>query len=586
MYDIIIRGGAIVDGSGKPSRIGDIALKDGKIAEIGASISGQARETIDAAGALVTPGFIDVHSHYDGQLMWDDKLDSSFSNGVTTVIAGNCGVGFAPLRHEYREKLVEMMEGVEDIPGIVLDEGLDWQWDSFPSYMDRIAARKYTMDVAVQITHAPLRVYVMGERALNHETATPEDIARMAALTREAIDAGAVGFSAARILEHKSSKGDSVPGTFSDVDELGAIAAVLGEKNKGVFQIVPLGTAGNMLGTGASDEERVAEHERMVQLVKAANGRTLTYLIMEADDNPEEWLRMFQASEKAISEGIDLRPQTSARGTGFSLTLDGYHPFQCCPSYMEIAHLPLAERIEAMSDPARKAAILSEEPVSEDKAPNSRIWGLNQRFLRTIELFFIMDLPLDYEPGPERRVDAIAKRTGRSPKEVHYDHLISGDGHNFMMQYLHNYAKGDLSEVHNMLINRHSVTGGADGGAHLQLTCDGSIGTFHLTFWGRDRTRGPKIPVERLVQKMTADNADLYSMTDRGRLDVGMRADINVIDHENLSLELLEMKSDLPLGGKRLVQKSKGYVATIVNGVVTRRNDEDTGARPGRLYRG
>ncbi len=586
MLDILIRNGTLVDGTGAPRRRADVGIKNGQITEISAHITAAARETIDAEGKIVTPGFIDIHTHYDGQVLWDDALDSSFSNGVTTAIAGNCGVGFAPARPEFRKELIEMMEGVEDIPGIVLDEGLDWSWRTFPDYLNKVADRQYTMDVAFQITHAPLRVYVMGQRALNHEQATPEDIAEMARQVSEAMQAGAVGFSASRILEHKSSKGATVPGTFSDVDELGAIAQAMGATGKGVFQIIPLGAAGNLAGNGNSADERMAEHARIVALAKAAQ-RPLTYLMLLPDDSPDDWKAMLRATEAAIDEGVALFPQVHARGVGLLTTLDGYQPFQLRPSYMEIAHLPLAERAALMREPARRAVILSEQNVAAEQAPSARISYIVNLFFksRTLRNFYLMSLPLDYEPTRDKRIDAVAERTGQSMDEVLYDHLVAGAGDQFAAYFVQNYGHNDLAEIGELLNHPRTRIGLADGGAHLQFSCDAALPTFLLTHWARDRTRGSTLPLEQAIRTLTYDNASLYDMHDRGTLEVGKRADINVIDFDNLQLDLPKIHADLPKGGKRLVQYSKGYIATMVNGVITRRNDRDTGARPGRLYR-
>jgi N-acyl-D-amino-acid deacylase len=585
MLDILISGGTVVDGTGRPPRQCDVGVRDGLIVEIDKRITTPARQRIEAAGAIVTPGFVDVHTHYDGQVLWDDKLDPSFSNGVTTMVAGNCGVGFAPARPEFRTALIEMMDGVEDIPGIVLDTGLDWQWRSFCDYLERIAARRYTMDVAFQIAHAPLRVFVMGERALKHELATPEDIVEMARLVREAVEQGAVGFSASRIIEHRTSKGAYVPGTFSAEEELTTIARAMGETGKGVVQMIPLGTPGNLAGTGSTREERITEHGRIVRLAKAA-GRPLTYLLMRPDDSPEDWHIMVRASEQAIcNEGVQLFPQVHGRGIGLLATLDGYHALQCRPSYMDIAHLPKAQRAAAMREPVRRAAILSEQNVPVEQAPSRRIHALAERYGKMLQHYYLMSLPLDYEPGPDKRLDVVAAQTGQSMEAVYYDHLAAGDGSQFAAYFAQNYGSGDLDETREMLSNPIVRLGLADGGAHLQLSCDGALPTFQLVHWARDRKRGPTLPLEHVVRQLTADNAALYSMNDRGTLALGKRADINVIDFDNLSLDLPNMLFDLPKGGKRLLQYSKGYAATLVKGVITRRDDQDTGARPGRLYR-
>jgi N-acyl-D-amino-acid deacylase len=583
MYDILIRGGSLIDGTGAPARPADVAIRDGRIVAVGEAL-GQARETIEAAGLIVTPGFIDIHTHYDGQLIWDDELEPSFSNGVTTVIAGNCGVGFAPAEPAYRKQLVEMMEGVEDIPGIVLDEGLDWNWRSFPDYLDRIEQRHYTMDVAAKLAHSPLRVFVMKERALNHELANDDEIAEMARLTKEAMEAGAVGVSVSRILEHRSSTGAYVPGTFAEDREVLALAQAMGETGKGVFQVVMLGTSGDTVNTQIPTSERIDEHKR-VEACAEASGRPATYLLHSHNHAPDEWRALVAASDEARARGLDIHPQVAARGVGLLLTLDGYHIFQCRPSYMAIQHLPRGERAAAMRDPARRAAVLSEANVAVEAAPSARIKGLAERFETVLERFYVMTLPLDYEPEEAQRLDRIAAATGRSMAEVAYDTLSEGEGTNLIADFAMNYTHGNLDSVHDMLAHPGTISGLGDGGAHLLLVSDAAMPTFHLSFWARDRRRGPTLPVEKMVAKLTGEPAALYSFADRGVIEVGRKADINVIDFERLHADLPAMQFDLPLGSGRLVQRAKGFAATIVNGVVTRRNDEATGARPGRLVR-
>ncbi|WP_174274019.1 N-acyl-D-amino-acid deacylase family protein [Sphingomonas bacterium] len=583
MYDIIIRGGTVVDGTGAAPHRADVAISAGKIAAIG-TIDGAAREVIEAEGALVTPGFIDIHTHYDGQFIWDDTLEPSFSNGVTTAIAGNCGVGFAPVQQKDRTRLVEMMEGVEDIPGIVLDEGLDWSWTSFPDYLDRLDRRRYTMDVAAHLPHAPLRVFVMGDRGLAHEPANDDDLAEMQRVVREAMAAGAVGVSGSRILEHKSSKGEFVPGTFAEDRELIAIAEAMGETGKGVFQIVPLGCSGDTVGTQIPTEERLSEHDRFERIAEAC-GRPVTYLLHSHNHAPEEWREMIAASEAAQRRGLDIHPQVAARGVGLLLSLDGYHIFQARPSYMAIAHLPRAERAAAMRVPERRAAILSEANVGPDEAPTRRILGLAERFAQVLDRFYVMQPPVNYEPDESLRLDRIATATGRTMDEVLYDTLADGDGSRMVADFAMNYTGGNLDSVHDMLAHPDTISGLGDGGAHLLMVCDAAMTTFHLSFWARDRSRGPTLPVEAMVAKLTGKSAEVYGLHDRGVIAVGKRADINVIDFEKLDSEMPEMVFDLPLGSGRLVQRATGYRATMVNGVVTRRNDLDTGARPGRLVR-
>lgn len=582
-YDILIRGGLLVDGAGGPPVAGDLAIRDGRIAAVGL-IDGVAREEIDAAGAIVTPGFIDVHTHYDGQFLWDNELEPSFSNGVTTAIAGNCGVGFAPADPAYRTQLVEMMEGVEDIPGIVLDEGLDWSWRSFPDYLDRLAAREYTMDVAAQLAHAPLRVFVMGERALAHEPASDEDIATMARLTREAIKAGAVGVSGSRILEHLSSKGAHVPGTFAEDRELIAIAKAMGETGRGVFQIVPLGTSGDIVGTQIPTSERLREHDRFEALAEAS-GRPVTYLLHSHNHAPEEWRELAAASDAARARGLAIHPQVGARGLGLLLGLDSFHIFQCRRSYMEIMHVPRAERAAAMRDPARRAAILSESNVPLDQAPSRRALMLAERLEGVLHRYFVMRPPVDYEPAEDQRLGRIAEATARTTIEVLYDTLAEGDGGNMVADFAMNYTRGNLDSVHDMLVHPGTISGLGDGGAHLMVISDAAMPTFHLSFWARGRKRGPTLPLEMMVAKLTGEPAAIYGFADRGRLEVGRKADVNVIDLDRLEIKMPYVAFDLPLGSGRLLQRAIGYRATIVSGVVTRRNDEATGARPGRLVR-
>lgn len=583
MYDILIRGGTIIDGTGAPAHPGDVAITDGRIVALG-TVDGETRETIDADGALVTPGFIDVHTHYDGQFLWDDRLDPSFSNGVTTAIGGNCGVGFAPVRQGYRQKLIEMMEGVEDIPGIVLDEGLDWNWESFPDYLDRIDAREFTIDVAAQVAHAPLRLYVMGDRALGHEPATDADIAEMARLTREAMAAGAVGVSGSRILEHRSSTGDYVFGTFAEDREVLALAEAMGETGRGVFQIVPLGGGGDAMGTQATPEERDDEHARFEAIARVSH-RPVTYLLHQFNHDREDWHKMLAATERANAAGLDLHPQVAARGVGMLLALDGYHPFRCRPSYLEIAPLPLAERAAAMREPGRRAAILAETNVPVEQAPSVRIHQSAKNYARILNRFYVMRPPADYEPDESMKLTTIAAATGKTLEEVAYDNYAEGDGGNMLVNFMMNYADGDLGAVETMLAHPDTISGLGDGGAHLQMICDASMTTYHLSYWARDRKRGRTLPLEQMVHKLTGQVADIYGFKDRGVIEVGRRADLNVIDFQRLGNDMPHMVFDLPQGSPRLLQESRGYLATIVNGVVTRRHDRETGARPGRLLR-
>ena len=583
MFDMIIRGGSIVDGRGGARYLADIGITDGCIAAIG-DLTDQAREIIDAVGALVTPGFIDTHTHYDGQFLWDDKLDPSFSHGVTTVIAGNCGVGFAPAATEHRRELIELMEGVEDIPGVVLEEGLDWNWRSFPDYLDRLAEREYAMDIAVQMTHSPLRVFVMGDRAIRHEDATAQDIDAMCRLVGEGMAAGAFGFSSARLVEHKSSSGAIVPGTFAADEELYALARTLGECGRGMFQIIPRGAVGDLVKTGLSREERLVEHRRMEEIARVS-GRPLTYTLLQVATDPGDIGMMLRESQRANDAGLEIHPMITARQIGLVHMLDSHHGFELKPSYQAITDLPRAERAAAMRDPALRNAILSEANDEAGFKGKANIIGFLGRLQDNIANTYTLTNPLDYEPGPERLVGALAAAQGVTPEAWLYDHYAAGDGSNFNITFSTNYADGNLDHIHDELLMPMIVSGGGDGGAHVLTICDASLPTFQLAFWARDRQRGARLPVETVVAKLAGEPAALYAMNDRGTLEVGKRADINVIDHPRLSLGNFRVANDLPSGAGRLLQDSTGYLATMVAGTVTRRHDRDTGARPGKLLR-
>lgn len=584
MHDKVIRGGTIVDGTGAPRFTGDIAITDGRIVEVG-KVSGATRQVIDANGALVTPGFIDPHTHYDGQFLWDNTLEPSFSHGVTTAIGGNCGVGFAPVRPEHRKALIELMEGVEEIPGIVLEEGLDWQWRSFPDYLDRLASRHYSMDIAAHISHAPLRVYVMGDRALRHEAATSQDVAEMAGLVREAMAAGAIGVSGARVMEHHSSKGSFVPGTFADDDELLGLARAMGSAGHGTFQIIPLGANGNTLDTpNVTPATRRAEHERIARIA-AVSGRPVTYLLLQFRSDPEDWRSMIAASEQARAEGLDIVPQVASRGIGALTTLDGYHIFLLRPSYQAVAHLPLGQRAEALRNAERRRAILFEQNDPALVARDPKLAEFLALLSGSIANVFPMTGPVDYEPPADRRLGALAAKAGVPLDAYLYDHYVAGNGTNFCVSFVHNFASGNLDATHAMLGHGIVAAGLGDGGAHVRMICDASWPTMQLAFWARDRSRGPTLPLEMVVNKMSKRNADLYGLTDRGVIAPGLRADLNVIDHDQLQLHRPYMAHDLPSGGSRVLQGASGYLATLVAGEITRRNDIDTGARPGRLVR-
>lgn len=582
-YDMIIRSGKIVDGKGAEPFVADIAIKNGLIVEVAPKISGSSDEQIDADGLLVTPGFVDIHTHYDGQVTWDDTLDPSFSHGVTTVVTGNCGVGFAPVRERGEQQLIELMEGVEDIPGTALWEGIEWNWESFPQYLDIISEKRWSMDVGTQVPHGAIRAYVMGERGIKNDAATEQDIHEMARLVEEAINAGALGFSTSRIIGHQAIDGTPVPGTFAGEDEVFALGKALARTGS-VFELVPGGSVGTA-GMGW-DGEQPLEHEIdwMARLSKEAQ-IPVTYLIVEHDDDPNAWKEALRLTEEANKAGARLYPQTAARPGGFLTGFQSQHLFQMRPTYQKLASLPFDQMIRELKKPDVRKAILEEE----DLPPKSS--SINDTLHLVIAAMlhhniFSLGYPLDYEPDPENAVAVQAKRDGVAPEERLYDLMLEDEGRAMLLMPALNYSNGNQNALHGLLTHPSSVIGLADGGAHCGITCDASTPTYLLTHWARDRKRGALIPLEKIVRKQTAETAALYGLRDRGVIAPGMRADINVIDYENLSLEMPHAVCDLPAGGQRILQGSKGYIATMVRGVVTRRNDQDTGERPGSLIRG
>jgi N-acyl-D-aspartate/D-glutamate deacylase len=584
MLDLVIRDGRIVDGTGRAAFQGDVGVKDGRIAEVGGKL-GLARETIDAAGRLVTPGFVDVHTHYDGQATWDDTLAPSFSHGVTTVVMGNCGVGFAPVRpgEAARRELIDLMDGVEDIPGTALWEGLDWRWETFPQYLDRLAENRFTMDVATQVPHGSLRAYVMGERGIRHEAATADDIAEMARLAAEAVRAGALAFSTSRILGHQSLTGSPVPGTFAANDELLAIGRAVAEAG-GIFELVPGGSVGQGGFALGSEEAKLASEIAWMERLSRETGMPITYLLVEFQEDPDMFRRALRWTEQANARGAKLHPQSAGRPGGVLTGFQAKHLFQRRPTYLKHAHLPLAERIRELRRPEVRAAILAES----DDAPSSKALmdNLHLVFQRGIEQIFPLGDPVDYEPPPERSVAAQARRDGVDPQARIYDLMCEREGRAMLLMPTLNFVRGNHDALYEMLSHPDVILGLADGGAHCGLICDASTPTYMLTHWVRDRSRGPRLALELAVKKQTSETANLYGLRDRGVIAAGKRADLDVIDHEALMLPAPYAVCDLPAGGQRMIQDARGYAATIVNGVVTRRDDGDTGARPGRLVRG
>lgn len=577
MLDLRIINGEIVDGTGTPRFRGDVAVKDGRIVQIADRIDADAAETIDATDRIVTPGFVDCHTHYDGQVTWDSALEPSAAHGVTTVVMGNCGVGFAPVQPGREDWLIELMEGVEDIPGAALSAGLTWGWESFPDYLDVLDRRRFTVDVATQIAHGPLRAYVMGDAGARNEIASPDDIAVMARLVREAIEAGAVGFSTSRTLGHRAMNGEPVPGTFAAEAELFGIARAMAGVRRSVFQLAPAGIAGeDLLAPGR-------EIDWMVRL-SSETGLPVSFGLLQFDHAPTLWREMMAASLRALDTGAVLRPQVAGRAFGMMVGLQTRHAFSNRSAYkaIEASTGSLDERVAMLRRPEVRRAILADHDPEPRPVPFDGLSRLVQNSLH--KLFPLASVP-DYEPVAEQSVRATASARGLDPLEHLYDLLCEDDGRALLVLPVFNYSEGNLDSVREMLTHPAGVSGLGDGGAHCGLICDASIPTFMLTHWARDRTRGEGLPLEWVVRKQTADPAELFGLDDRGTITVGRRADLNVIDHAGLTLHAPRVAYDLPAGGRRLLQDATGYVATIVNGVVVRRDDQPTDARPGRLVR-
>ena len=560
---LIIRNGTIVDGSGNAPYLADIAITGGLITAIG-QIAETSDNEIDATGKLVTPGFIDVHTHYDAQVTWGSHLSPTSWNGVTTVLIGNCGVGFAPCKPEQRDMLVELMEGVEDIPEVVLTAGLPWNWETFPQFLDAIDARKYDCDVATQVPHAAIRVYVMGERGADREPATEADRNEMARLTVEGIRAGALGFSTSRTIAHKTLAGKPTPTLNAAEIELSTIGAAIGATEKGWMQVI-------------SDFDEPEEEFAILRRINAAAGLPMTISLLQRESRPQLWRQILDNIEEANADGQKIIGQVMARPIGVMLGFEiSQNPFLQRPSYVEIANLPFEQKIAALRDPVRRARILAEE--TPDAVARHR--------LNTWDKIFQLHDPVDYEPAPEASCGATAARLGRNPQDLCYDWLLERDGHAVLYRPLINYADNDLGAVLQMMRHKDTILGLGDGGAHVSIICDASSHTYMITHWTRDRTRGEKLPIEWVVKRITRDNAMAVGLSDRGLLAPGLKADINVIDHATLRVHAPEVRYDLPAGGRRLVQQTSGFDATIVSGKATYRHGQATGELPGRLVRG
>jgi N-acyl-D-amino-acid deacylase len=565
-YDLVIRNGLVVDGTGAEGFEADIAVKDGRIAAIG-KVPDVGAEEIDARGKLVTPGFVDIHTHYDGQAVWSDRLSPSSSHGVTTVVGGNCGVGFAPCRPEHRELLVSVMEGVEDIPEVVMTEGLSWDWQTYPEYLDAIEKRPHDIDFASQIPHSAVRVFVMGQRGADREPATEDDLKRMQAVVREAIDVGALGFATSRLVIHKTGQGDAIPTFQAAESELEAMAMALKDAGRGVLQAV-------FGAPGRSFEDEIDLLSRLTRM----SGRPASFSMAQSNENPEAWRGVMRHLAEANTKGPPIRAQVYPRPIGVVLGFDlTVNPFSLCPSYQPLAKLPFAERIAALRDPTMRARLLMEEPM-DAVIPLAR---LGRRF----DFMYPLGDPPNYEAAPETSLAAQAAARGTSPTEIAYDLLLENDGRGLLLVALANYGSGSLDPIYSLITDPNSVLGLGDGGAHYGMICDSSFPTFVMQHWTRERA-GQRLSVEQAIRSLTADPAHAVGLLDRGILSVGRKADVNVVDYDALRLDAPHVLYDLPAGGRRITQGARGYEAMIVSGQVVSRHGEPTGALPGRLVRG
>jgi N-acyl-D-aspartate/D-glutamate deacylase len=566
-YDLVVRDGTIHDGLGGEPFTGSVAISGGRIAAVG-TVAGRGREEIDAAGRLITPGFVDIHTHYDGQCTWENRIAPSSGHGVTSVVMGNCGVGFAPCRPHQRDMLVKLMEGVEDIPEAVMAEGLPWNWESFPDYLDALDQRRFDIDIATQLPHSALRVYVMGERAARHEPASGNDLQQMQALTSEAIRAGALGVTTSRNHMHRTRAGELAPSLHSTTEELLALAAGLRDAGAGVFQLIP--------DVAVDPIEEVPLLRRLAERARRPLSFTLTQISPEQQDS---WRAVLVELERMAGEGLEVRAQVSPRPVGILFGLDlSYHTFALHPGFRPIAQLPLAEKVKALRDPALRAKLLAQE--AQDPNP------VLVQFVQFGPVAYELGDPPNYCPKPEDRIDRRAAALGVTPNELIYDLLLKNDGRTILYAPAANFVGGDFGAIHQMLTHPRTLMGLSDGGAHYGMICDASFPTYLLQHWGRDIEASQRIPLPQVIEALTSAPADAVGLRDRGRLAVGCRADVNVIDLERLHLHAPEMKSDLPAGGHRLHQRADGYVASIVSGQITYRDGIATGALPGRLVRG
>jgi N-acyl-D-amino-acid deacylase len=580
VFDVKVTGGTIVDGTGSEPFVGDVAIADGVVVAVrrGGGLEGESAETIEAAGLLVTPGFVDVHTHYDGQVTWDEVLDPSSGHGVTTLVMGNCGVGFAPVRPGREQWLINLMEGVEDIPGTALNEGMRWNWESFPQYLDALDQRRLSVDVGTQVAHGAVRAFAMGERGARNEPATAEDIAAMAQIVQEAIEAGALGFSTSRTLGHRAMDGEPVPGTFAAEDELFGLGRAMAAGGRATFELAPAGAAG---------EDLIAPKREVEWMCRLAEeiGMPVSFALLQVSRAPTLWRELMDESLRATERGAPVFPQVAGRPFGMLIGWQTNHAFTKRPTYRALVErLGFDDLVVELAKPEVRRAILSEADLPAD--PGVLFDSMNRLLQGSIERLYVLGDPPDYEPTPDRTVTALAAADGVDPLAKLYDLLLTQDGRALLMLPFFNFADGNHDAIHDMLTHPAGVSGLSDGGAHCGLICDASIPTFLLTHWARDRSRGERLPLAYVVKKQTHDTAALYGLDDRGVLALGKKGDLNVIDFGRLSLHTPRVAHDLPAGGRRLLQAADGYVATVVSGQVTRRDGKDTGARPGRLVRG
>jgi N-acyl-D-amino-acid deacylase len=566
MYDVVIRDGLLVDGTGTPPFYGDLAIQGDRIVEVGGKF-GAARTEIKASGRIVTPGWVDVHSHYDGQATWDPEISPSGTHGVTTTVMGNCGVGFAPVRPKDHGWLINLMEGVEDIPGTALSEGMSWDWESFPDYLSVLERMPRVMDVATQIPHAAVRAYVMGVQESIRGTATPEQLHQMQTIVTEGISAGALGFSTSRTKLHLAKDGSAVPGSFVEYEELLRLCHAVKEGGGGVIQLV----------TDWSKDPAI-EFDWISRLAKES-AQTVSFTIVQLDEAPGNFRKLLQWTDQAVAAGVPLRPGVGCRPVGMVISLESAtHPFSEHPSYLGIKDLPLAERVAVMRDGSFRKRLLSEETTSKH-----RFWRPR---MSKFDRMFPLTSPPRYEPGPEESIAARARAGGLDPAGLAYDVLLENDGDGWLYFPFISYSEGDFEALREMMTNDNSVLSLADGGAHCGFISDASAPTFLLTHWVKSRDRGEKLPIERAVQMQTSRTADCWGLEDRGRLAPGQKADVNVIDLDELAIGLPYFANDLPAGGRRLLQDAKGYSHTLASGQITYVDGEATGARPGRVIRG